>query len=188
MTTLDTANDTSCALEGRCDDRLADDDEAADGTPKEERWSIPSKKPREVDPMVLEPPTTAKGVEMEMRGDCKTVVDWINGHAKQKTPNKTLVAAQKQMRDWWSRGADLRRRLPTGRCAFSANTTMRPTLGRERSQRLQRRMGGRLESGLARGHWTVQVLGWKLPTGVCGAGMLIKLFTHSLGWPTIHKE
>ena len=52
---------------------------------------IPSKKPRELDST----PTTATKVELEIRGDGKTVVDWINGHAKQKTPIRTVEVAQK---------------------------------------------------------------------------------------------
>ena len=36
-------------------------------------------------PWVLELPTTAEGIELEIRGDSKTMVAWINGHAKQKT-------------------------------------------------------------------------------------------------------
>ena len=52
---------------------------------------IPSKKPRELDSMVLEPPTTATGVGLEIRGDSKTVVDLINGHAKQKKRQSELL-------------------------------------------------------------------------------------------------
>ena len=45
---------------------------------------ISSKEARDLDPMVLELPTNAEGIEVEIRSDSKTVLDWINGHAKQK--------------------------------------------------------------------------------------------------------
>ena len=38
---------------------------------------IPSKEPKDLDPMVLQLP-------LVIRSDSKTVLDWINGHAKQK--------------------------------------------------------------------------------------------------------
>ena len=45
---------------------------------------ISSKEPRDLDPMVLEHPTNTNGMKLTIKGDSKTVVDWINGHAKQK--------------------------------------------------------------------------------------------------------
>ena len=49
--------------------------EAADDTPREKAWVYPSKEPRDLDPMVLEPPVTTEGTELVIRGDSTTVVD-----------------------------------------------------------------------------------------------------------------
>ena len=44
-------------------------------------------------------------------GDSRTAVDWINGRARQKKNTDDVRSAQMQVRDWWSRGVDLRRRV-----------------------------------------------------------------------------
>ena len=41
---------------------------------------------------------------LEISGDCRTVVDWVNGHAKLNTPVKTVAAAQNLM---WKCGAEV---------------------------------------------------------------------------------
>ena len=61
--------------------------------------------------MVLEPPANADGIELEIRSDSKTVVDWISGHANHASAVSYLGAAQEQLRDWWSRGVDVRGRV-----------------------------------------------------------------------------
>ena len=43
----------------------------------------------------------------EIRGDSKTVVDWVNGLAKLKTPESTIATAQNLLWKWWNRGVDL---------------------------------------------------------------------------------
>ena len=54
-----------------------EDDEAADGTIREENpEASPSKEPTDLDPMVLEPPRILRGIEVEIRGESKTVMDW----------------------------------------------------------------------------------------------------------------
>ena len=52
--------------------------------------SIASKKPRDLDNMVLEPPTNAEGIGLEISIDGKTVADWISGHAKQRTTDDAM--------------------------------------------------------------------------------------------------
>ena len=61
---------------------------------------IPSKEPRDLDPMVLGPWTNIEGIEMEIRDDSKTVVEWINGKAKQQTSVGAVEVAQKQLKEW----------------------------------------------------------------------------------------
>ena len=99
------------------------------GAPETKKGAAFQKNPAESSPLVLEPPTTDKGAMLEVRGDSKTVVDWLNGHAKLKTPDSTVAAAQNQMWKGWSKGMDLRRLWPTGRCIKFVNTTEKPMLG-----------------------------------------------------------
>ena len=62
------------------------------------------------EPLVLENPTSDKKLMLVISGDSKTV-DWVNGHAKLKTPDGTVAAAQKLTWRWWSRSVDLWRRV-----------------------------------------------------------------------------
>ena len=40
-----------------------------------------TKKPRDLEPLVLEMPAEGKKLVLEIWGDSKTIVDWVNGHA-----------------------------------------------------------------------------------------------------------
>ena len=40
------------------------------------------KKPRDLEPSVLETPAEDKKLMLEIRGDSKTMVAWVNGHAE----------------------------------------------------------------------------------------------------------
>ena len=51
---------------------------------EKKRGGISSKKTKDLDPTVFEPPTILDGIELAISGGSKTVVDWISGHAKQK--------------------------------------------------------------------------------------------------------
>ena len=73
--------------------------------PKPRRGGIPKRRQRKLSPLVFEPPT------LEIAGDSKTVLHWLNGHAKKKTLDSTVAATQNQMWTWWSRGVALRRRV-----------------------------------------------------------------------------
>ena len=68
---------------------------------------IPLRKERELDPLVMEPPRTVEGIELVIRGDSKTVVDWINGKAKQKVSSRAFEIIQIQRMEWWKKGVDL---------------------------------------------------------------------------------
>ena len=69
------------------------------------------KKPRDLEPLVLETPAEDKKLMLEIRSDSKTTVDWVNGHAKLKTWASIIATAQNLLRKWCCRGVDLRRRV-----------------------------------------------------------------------------
>ena len=69
------------------------------------------KKPRDLGPLVLEKPAGDKKLMQEIKGDSKTVVDWVNGLAKLKTSESTIATAQNLLWKWWNRGVDLQRRV-----------------------------------------------------------------------------
>ena len=93
---------------------------------KQKEGGIWKMKPRNVSPLVLENLTSDKKMMMEIRSDSKPVVDWVNGSAKLKTPNGTVVAAQNLMWKWWSRGVDLRRRVADWALHFFVNRIWNP--------------------------------------------------------------
>ena len=43
-----------------------------------------SKEPRQLGPMFLKDSGKGEGIQVEIRGDSKTVVDWINGKARER--------------------------------------------------------------------------------------------------------
>ena len=55
----------------------------------------PTKKPRDLPHLELDIPEAGQRPTLEIRGDCKTTVDWINnGHAKMKTRECTVEKTQ----------------------------------------------------------------------------------------------
>ena len=68
------------------------------------------KKPKDLPPLVLDIPEAGQRPTLEIKGDCTTIVDWINGHAKLKTRECTVAKTQNLLRDWWGRGVHLRQR------------------------------------------------------------------------------
>ena len=70
------------------------------------------KKARDVDPLIIAIDywLSGQGIELVIRSDGKTVVDWINGKVKQKTPSRIIDNVQLQFMDWWRKGVDLSRR------------------------------------------------------------------------------
>ena len=51
----------------------------------------------------MEPPRTVEGTELVLRGDSKTVVDWINGKAKQKVSYRAIETIHLQFVEWWKK-------------------------------------------------------------------------------------
>ena len=49
------------------------------GHRKDKKSGLPTKKPRDPDPLILEEPAENKKIILEMRGDSKTIVDWVFG-------------------------------------------------------------------------------------------------------------
>ena len=47
---------------------------------------------------------TRQEIDAAKQESSKTVVDWVNGQAKLKTPNGTIAAAQNLLWKWWNRG------------------------------------------------------------------------------------
>ena len=108
---LDTAYDRRPAPQGGRDDQPPEDDEAADRRKNRKGEASGKKKPRDVIPLLIEKTTGDKKLMLEITGDSKTVVDWVNGHAKLKSPESIVATAQNLLWKWWSRGVALRRRV-----------------------------------------------------------------------------
>ena len=49
---------------------------------KEPNGTLPTEQPRDLPPLELRILVAGKLPTLEIKGDCKTVVDWVNGHAK----------------------------------------------------------------------------------------------------------
>ena len=63
-----------------------------------------TKKPRNLEPLVLERPVEDEKLMLEIRGDSNTIVDWVNSHAQLKTKESTVAIFQNLLREWWGRG------------------------------------------------------------------------------------
>ena len=74
----------------------------------ESKGSVPKKKPRDLPPLDLGTPVPGESLTLEIKGDKKTIVDWMNGHAKMKTWFGTVEKAQNLLQIWWGRGIRLR--------------------------------------------------------------------------------
>ena len=70
----------------------------------------PTKKPRDLPlpPLELEKLEAGELADSEIKGECKTIVDWVNGHAKLKTRVSTVATTHNLLREWWCRGIRLR--------------------------------------------------------------------------------
>ena len=68
---------------GRCDDQPPEDGETADGEERHRKGrGAMAKTPRDQEPLVLEMPAEDERPVLEIRGDGKAIVDWVNGQAK----------------------------------------------------------------------------------------------------------
>ena len=59
-------------------------------------------------------PEENKKLTLEIKGDSKTIVDWVDGHAKLKARESTVATTQNFLREWWGRGVVLRQRVADG--------------------------------------------------------------------------
>ena len=76
---------------------------------KKKDGGTPLKEERELDPLLMELP---RSVEAKVFwGDSKTVVDWIDGKAKQKVSYRAIETLQIQLRERWEKGVDLCHRI-----------------------------------------------------------------------------
>ena len=150
---------------------------------------IPLTKARDVDPLTIDSPGTTEGIELVIRGDSKTVVDWINGKAKQKTPSRFIDNIQLQLMDWWRKWVDLSRR--TGDWAVH--------VFREQNTEADQWAGYGAKGREA--EWVHDsTIEWAEVTGICGfwdgscsdnicgAGITILLFTQGAGWVRRYKK
>ena len=53
--------------------------------------------------MVLDAPRKGEGIQTENRGDSETVVDWINGKARQGSTEETVWKVQRELQNGGAR-------------------------------------------------------------------------------------
>ena len=78
---LDTTHDPNTTSQGTCH--------------WEPKGSVPTKRPRDLPPFDLGTPVPREKPTLLIKGDNKTIVDWMNGHAKMKTKIGTVEKAPK---------------------------------------------------------------------------------------------
>ena len=131
-------------------------------------------------------PAEDKKLVLEIMGE---IVDWVNGQAKLGTRKGTTATAQNLVREWWSCGDDLRQRV--------ADWAVHIFRGHNKEADLWAGKGvkGREEERVD----TANVV-WSEVTHLCGfsdgscergtssAGLMIQVFTKTLGWPPIHEK
>ena len=75
---------------------------------KESKGPVPTKKPRDLPPPDLGTLVPGEQLTLESKGDNKTIVDWVNGHAKMKTRIGTVEKVHNFLCEWCGRGIRLR--------------------------------------------------------------------------------
>ena len=106
---------------------LKNEKTAFEAPAKEGHWCALRKKK-----VVLEATGKGEGIQVEIRDDSRTVVDWVNGMARQRSA-WDAGDIRRQLREWWGRTATLRRM--TGRCTSFVNKTRKLMLGRKKEGR-----------------------------------------------------
>ena len=109
----------------------------------EEGGGAQKKKPRDLEPLVFEVPAEDKTLMLEIRDDGRTMVDWVNGHAKLKVWESVVALAQHLLWEWWGRGVlTCGDAWLVGWCASFVNTTKNlfSGLGTERGGSLRGRV------------------------------------------------
>ena len=71
---------------------------------KESKGPVSAKKPRDLPPLDLGTPVPGERPTLEIKGDNKTIVDWMNGLSKMKTKIGTVEKAQKLQQEWCGQG------------------------------------------------------------------------------------
>ena len=103
------------------------------GKKTEPNGTRPTKKPRDLPPLQLGIPEAGKWPTLELKGDCKTIVDWVNGHAKMKARGSTV----EQSRTLSGNGGVVEfvcnTEPPSGLPTPFVNTTKKPTSGQTRA-------------------------------------------------------
>ena len=143
----------------------------------------------DLDPLIIDPPGCTHDIELVIRGDSKIIVDWINGKAKQKKPWDIIDNTQLQLMDWWKPRVELSHR--TGDWAAH--------IFREHNKEVDR-----WAAYGAKGHvleWVHDsIIYWSEVKGICGfwdgscndnicgAGVIVLLFSPKTGWITIQKK
>ena len=84
--------------------------QAVDKKKKESKGPVLAKQPRDLPPLVLGVPEAVTPPTLEIRGYCKTTVDWINVHARLTARVSILETTLKLLWEWWVVGIRLRQR------------------------------------------------------------------------------
>ena len=66
-----------------------------------QRHRCTKQNPRELDPVAFEDPSKGDGIQLEITGDSKTVVEWINDKAKQGSTGGAVGNVRRQLREFW---------------------------------------------------------------------------------------
>ena len=163
-------------MKGRRQQEPARVDETAGGQEKGVQ-RIRADKPRDLPPL-----------DLLNKGDTKTIVDWMNGHAKMKTRIGTVEKALKLLRDWRGRGMRLRQR-----------TTDWVTHTFREHHKEADLWAGKGAKGRAE-EWVDTRIAWQEVTGVCGfwdgsndngkcgGGIVLMAFSEPHGWFTFYKQ
>ena len=101
----------------------------ATGKRTEKRGGVPTKKPRDLAPLVLEVPAQDNTLILEIRGDSKAIVDWVNGHSKRKTKEDTIASVRISCGIGGIVAWIFDTGSPVGRLTSSASTTRKPIPG-----------------------------------------------------------
>ena len=126
---------------------------------------------------------------LEIKGDCKTIVDWVHGHAKVKTRISTVADTQNLQGEWWSMNS-----LATVNRRVGRTHTVREH-NREADQWADKGAKGRVEEWVD----TTRIAWPEVPglcgfgdgscdNGNCGGGIVIAACSDVQGWSTFFKK
>ena len=180
---LDTEVENESSQEGRSDSNTGIGNSFVNVTgQKKADGGIALRKERDLDPLMIKPPRTVEGIELAIRGASKTVVDWINGKAKEKASYRAIETIQIQLMEWWKKGVDLSQRIGVWAVHIFREHNKEADLwavmgpkGSVRNGRTSLRPIGQKLRGYA-----VSGMGVVM-TKVCGAGFTISIFMQGLG-------